>query len=97
MSVAVEKSDSIKGFSSLLSWSHYRILSKVENKSERLFYEIEAEKERWSVPVLERQIHSFLFARLLKSKNKNGVLELAKKGQHIQAPVNTIKIINSNT
>jgi predicted nuclease of restriction endonuclease-like (RecB) superfamily len=91
MSVAVEKSDSIEGFSSVLSWSHYRILSKVENKNERLFYEIEAEKEGWSVPVLERQIHSFLFARLLKSKNKNGVLELAKKGQHIQAPADTIK------
>jgi len=40
---------------------------------------------------LERQIHSFLFARLLKSKNKKGVLELAKKGQNIQAPVDTIK------
>jgi len=91
MSVAVEKSDSIKGFSSVLSWSHYRVLSKIENKNERLFYEIEAEKEGWSVPILERQIHSFLFARLLKSKNKNGVLELSKKGQHIQAPVDTIK------
>jgi predicted nuclease of restriction endonuclease-like (RecB) superfamily len=91
MSVAVERSDAIEGFSSVLSWSHYRILSKVENKNERLFYEIEAEKEGWSVPVLERQIHSFLFARLLKSKNKNGVLELAKKGQHIQTPADTIK------
>ena len=40
---------------------------------------------------MERQIHSFLFARLLKSKNKNGILELSKKGQHIQAPVDTIK------
>ncbi|MEA2113503.1 MAG: DUF1016 N-terminal domain-containing protein, partial [Patescibacteria group bacterium] len=46
------------GFSPSLSWSHYRTLSKVEHKNERLFYEIEAEKEGWSVPVLERERRS---------------------------------------
>lgn len=91
MSLAVEKSDSIQGFSPALSWSHYRALAKVEHKNERLFYEIEAEKEGWSVPVLERQIHSFLFARLLKSRDKNGVLKLATEGQVIEMPVDTIK------
>lgn len=91
MSLAVEKSGSIQGFSPALSWSHYRALAKVEHKNERLFYEIEAEKERWSVPVLERQIHSFLFARLLKSRDKNGVLKLATEGQVIEMPVDTIK------
>jgi predicted nuclease of restriction endonuclease-like (RecB) superfamily len=91
LSLAVGKNDVSKGFSSVLSWSHYRALSKVENKNERLFYEIEAEKEGWSVPVLERQVHSFLFARLLKSKNKSGVMELAKKGQEIQKPEDAIK------
>jgi predicted nuclease of restriction endonuclease-like (RecB) superfamily len=74
-----------------LSWSHYRILTKVENKNERLFYEIEAEKEGWSVPVLERQIHSFFFARLLKSRDKNGVLKLATEGQAVKNPADTIK------
>lgn len=39
----------------------------IENPNERLFYEIEAEKGRWEVKHLERQIHSFLFARLLKT------------------------------
>ena len=91
LSLAVEKSEAIQGFSPLLSWSHYRTLSKVEHKNERLFYEIEAEKEGWSVPVLERQIHSFLFARLLKSRDKDGVLELAKKGQLIKTPADSMK------
>lgn len=91
MSLAVEKSDSIPGFSPALSWSHYRALAKVEHKNERLFYEIEAEKEGWSVPVLERQIHSFLFTRLLKSRDKDGVLQLATEGQVIEKPVDTIK------
>jgi len=89
--LAVEKSLLIQGFSPALSWSHYRTLSKVENKNERLFYEIEAEKEGWSVPVLERQIHSFLFARLLKSRDKNGVLKLATEGQVVKNPTDTIK------
>ena len=91
LSLAVEKSETIQGFSSLLSWSHYRTLSKIEHKNERLFYEIEAEKEGWSVPVLERQIHSFLFTRILKSRDKEGVLELAKKGQRIKTPSDSIK------
>jgi predicted nuclease of restriction endonuclease-like (RecB) superfamily len=91
LSLAVEKSDSIQGFSPALSWSHYRTLSKIKNKNERLFYEIEAGKEGWSVPVLERQIHSFLFARLLKSRDKNGVLKLATEGQAVKNPADTIK------
>ncbi|MFH1829968.1 MAG: PDDEXK nuclease domain-containing protein [Pseudomonadota bacterium] len=91
MSLVVEKSGLIKGFSSLLSWSHYRALTKVENRNERLFYEIEAEKEGWSVPALERQIHSFLFARLLKSRDKDGVMNLIRKGHTITTPTDTIK------
>ena len=91
MDSSVKNGDRIKGFSSRLSWSHYRVLTKIENKSERLFYEIEAEKEGWSVPVLERQIHSFLFARLLKSRNKQGLLSLTRKGQNITTPADTIK------
>ena len=91
LSLAVDKSSHIQGFSPTLSWSHYRTLTKVENKNERLFYEIEAEKEGWSVPVLGRQIHSFLFARLLKSRNKNGVLKLATEGQLVKNPADTMK------
>jgi predicted nuclease of restriction endonuclease-like (RecB) superfamily len=91
LSLAVDKSSHIQGFSPTLSWSHYRTLTKVENKNERLFYEIEAEKEGWSVPVLERQIHSFLFARLLKSRDKNGVLKLATEGQLVKNPADTMK------
>lgn len=91
LSMAVEKSGSIKGFSSTLGWSHYRTLTKVEHKNERLFYEIEAEKEGWSVPVLERQIHSFLFARLLKSRDKDGVMDLTREGQLINTPSDTMK------
>jgi len=83
--------DSLRGFAAGLSWSHYRTLTKVEHRAERLFYEIEAEKQNWSVPQLERQIDSLLFARLLKSRDKVGVLELATRGQVIDDPVDALK------
>jgi hypothetical protein len=64
--------DGLDGFSPRLGWAHYRALMKVEHTAARRFYEIEAEREGWSVEHLERQIHTQLFARLLKSRDKAG-------------------------
>jgi hypothetical protein len=36
LSLALEHADRLRGFASGLSWSHYRTLTKVENKAERL-------------------------------------------------------------
>lgn len=88
---ALEKTSQRKGFSAELSWTHYRALSKIDDVAERLFYEVEARKAGWSVATLERQIHSFLFARLLKSRDKAGVLALAGEGQTVQQPIDVIK------
>jgi predicted nuclease of restriction endonuclease-like (RecB) superfamily len=91
MALAVEQAGAERGFSPNLGWSHYRTLMNVENQNERLFYEIEAENECWEVEHLKRQIHTFLFARLLKSQDKAGVMELAGQGQKIVTPADTIK------
>jgi hypothetical protein len=40
LNLAIKESDEIKGFSPLLSWSHYRTLTQVEHKNERLFYKL---------------------------------------------------------
>lgn len=64
-----------------LSWTHYRMLLKVERREVRDFYEIEAIRNGWSARQLERQINSFLFERLLKSRDKKGVMSLANEGQ----------------
>lgn len=74
-----------------LSWTHYRTLLKVDQREARDFYEIEAVRNGWSARQLERQVNSLLFFRLLKSRDKKGLLELANKGQHIQQPVDAIK------
>lgn len=91
LTTALEPTNTRKGFSPNLSWTHYRALSKIEQRAERLFYEIETERSGWSVSLLERQIHSLLFARLLKSRDKAGVLALAKQGQSVNQPIDVIK------
>ena len=91
MELAVKKNARLKGFSALLSWSHYRALLRVENDSERMFYEIEAENENWSVAHLNRQINTLLFARLLKSKDKDGLIKLSEEGQVVEKPADLIK------
>ena len=91
MSMAVKETKTERGFSPNLGWSHYRTLMNIEHKNERLFYEIEAEKENWDVEHLKHQIYTFLFARLLKSKDKDGVMSLAREGQMVTSPSDIIK------
>jgi predicted nuclease of restriction endonuclease-like (RecB) superfamily len=79
------------GFASQLSWSHYRLLMRVENQHVREFYEVEAIRERWTVVDLERQINSLLFERLLKSRDRKGEAALARKGHQPKRPVDILK------
>jgi predicted nuclease of restriction endonuclease-like (RecB) superfamily len=66
-----------------LSWTHYRMLLKVERCDARKFYEIEALTNDWSARALERQIASLLFERLALSRDKRGLMRLARQGQEI--------------
>ena len=56
-----------------LSWTHYRLLMRVENETARQFYMDECVKSAWSTRQLERQINSFFYERLLSSQNKAAV------------------------
>ena len=58
-----------------LSWTHYRLLMRVENDNARRFYMDEAVKSQWSTRQLERQINTFFYERLLSSKNKENVAQ----------------------
>lgn len=75
----------------VLSWSHYVQLMKIENEEERKFYEIESAKNNWSLRELKRQYNSAVYERLALSRDKEGVKELAKKGQIIQKPTDLLK------
>jgi predicted nuclease of restriction endonuclease-like (RecB) superfamily len=74
-----------------LGWTHYLVLMRVENPTARAFYEIEATREGWVSRELERQVASLLFERLAKSRNKDKVLALAKKGHEVVVPRDVIK------
>ena len=74
-----------------LSWVHYRLLMRIPTEESRTFYEIEAIQNKWSSRELERQINSLLFERLAKSKDKEGLLVLSRKGQEIIDPKDAIK------
>ena len=56
-----------------LSWTHYRMLMRVESETARQFYLEECVRANWSTRQLERQINSFFYERLLSSKNKEQV------------------------
>jgi predicted nuclease of restriction endonuclease-like (RecB) superfamily len=63
-----------QGFSPQLTWSHYRALMRVENREARDFYEREAVAGGWDKRVLERQIHSYYFERIQKSRKPEKML-----------------------
>jgi len=74
-----------------LAWSHYVELLMVDDDLARSFYEQQCIKERWSVRELKRQINSALFHRIALSKDKEGVLDMAKKGQILEKVEDIIK------
>ncbi|WP_264564970.1 PDDEXK nuclease domain-containing protein [Flavobacterium sp. N3904] len=74
-----------------LTWTHYVFLIRIDDLSERRFYEIESEKYNWSVRELKRQYDSALYTRLALSRDKAGILKLSEKGQIIEKPKDIIK------
>ena len=78
-------------FTSDLSWTHNRSLLKASNPAARSFYEIESLHHSWSAPELDRQINSLLFERLVKSRDKEGLLRLANQGLRPQQPADIFK------
>ena len=74
-----------------LSWTHYLVLIRVKNDAARNFYEIECAEQNWSVRQLQRQVNSSLYERLVLSRSKEEVLQLANEGQNITKPADIIK------
>jgi predicted nuclease of restriction endonuclease-like (RecB) superfamily len=53
---------------SKLSWSHIRLIMRLDSKDARAWYLNEAKEQNWSVRVLERNIKTGYFERLLSSQ-----------------------------
>ena len=60
---------------SKLTWSHNRLIMRVDNDEARKYYLRESAEQNWSVRTLERNINTFYFQRLLSSQNKQDALQ----------------------
>ena len=76
---------------SQLSWSHYRLLMRVDDDKARQFYIEESVKSNWSVRQLERQINTFSYQRLLASRGNYDVVEDTAKKEIAKAPEDVIR------
>ena len=74
-----------------LSWSHYLVLMRIKNEEERRFYEIECQKQDWSVRQLKREYGASLYERLALSRDPKEVLRLSQEGHTIEKPNDIIK------
>lgn len=74
-----------------LTWTHYRLLLKVENENARNYYINECINNNWSTRQLERQINSFYYERILSSKDKKRVIKAAQKENITIQPEDVIK------
>lgn len=74
-----------------LSWSHYRLLMRLDEPFKREFYEVECIRGNWSVRQLDRQIQSMLYERTALSKRKMAVIAKAHEKPIILKPEDEIK------
>ncbi len=74
-----------------LSWTHYRLLLKIEREDIRQFYMEESVAGNWSTRQLERQINSFYYERLLASQDRKAVRDEIAQIEQEPKPEDLIK------
>jgi len=73
----IEKSYALRN---QLTWTHHRLIMRVDDTEARNYYLKECSEQSWSTRVLERNIKSSYFNRLLSTKNdKNTDTEIENK------------------
>ncbi|KUY20969.1 hypothetical protein BAZ12_13145 [Elizabethkingia miricola] len=60
---------------SKLTWSHNRLIMRIDSNAARNYYLKEASEQNWSVRVLERHINTFYYERLLSTQNKEKTVQ----------------------
>ena len=76
-----------------LTWSHIRLIMRVESTQARDYYLQETAEQHWSVRTLERNINTLYYQRLLASQRKDIVVEemQQKTAEFQQDPYEFIK------
>ena len=77
-----------------LSWSHVRLIMRVENKDAQKYYFKEAAENHWSVRTLDRNISTLYYHRLLSSQIEESTKkEISKK--HAEIPRDNMEFIKN--
>jgi len=76
-----------------LTWSHIRLIMRVESTQARNYYLQETAEQHWSVRTLERNINTLYYQRLLASQKKDIIVEemQQKTAEFQQDPYEFIK------
>ena len=74
-----------------LSWSHYKLLVRVESENARNFYIKETIDGNWGVRQLEREINTFSYQRYLASHGNHDVVDDTAKRELPDDPKDIIK------
>lgn len=74
-----------------LTWSHYRLIMRIENLKAREYYMNEAAEQNWSTRQLERNIHSLYYERLLSTRDKELALTQSAAASEAHRPGDFIK------
>lgn len=86
-----QKWEKMNALRSELSWTHYRLLLRIENDQARQFYMQETIDCNWSTRSLERQIGNLYYERMLMSRNDPKVKGEAIEKTTRQEPQDIIK------
>ncbi|HEY9207408.1 MAG TPA: PDDEXK nuclease domain-containing protein [Candidatus Methanoperedens sp.] len=73
-----------------LTWSHYRLIMRIENHNAREYYIREAAEQNWSTRQLERNINTMYYERIL-STNSKGLALAQQEGMQKTAPADFLK------
>lgn len=75
-----------------LSWTHYRLLLKVNDDRARGYYALEAATQQWSTRDLQRQINTQYFERMLSKHNVETLMVSRTSGDpNVSRPSDFIK------
>ena len=69
---------------SKLTWTHHRLIMRVEDPLARTYYLKECEEQNWNTRVLERNINTFYFQRVLSSQNKAEAIQYGQTFEKLQ-------------
>ena len=74
-----------------LTWTHYKVLMRVEKPDAREWYMNEAADQNWSTRQLDRQVSVLYYERLLASREKGSVKQEASEKMSALAPEQFIR------